>query len=424
MFALADCNNFYASCERVFQPQLENVPIVVLSNNDGCVVARSQEVKDLGIKMGVPLFQIKEAVKFHNIRVFSSNYSLYGDVSNRVMSTISKYVPNYEVYSIDEIFLDLSGFESHYNLIDYCKEIRYVVRRNTRIPISIGIAPTKTLAKVANKLVKKRFKADGVCYLKTQEDVRELLKDFDVGDVWGVGRKYEVLLKKHGFDTALKLINANDAWIKKNLSIVGLRLVNELRGIPCIELDEVPADKKNICVSRSFGDMIQDLEILEQSLSTHANTASEKLRKQGSNSASISVFLQTNRFRNDLPQYFNTRTIDMPFPTNDSGNIINAALTGLNLIYKKGFMYKKCGIYINEITPANDVQLNLFVEDDSEKKKKLNKAVDMLNGRFGRGALKYAVQGYKNEWKLRQDNLSKSFTTNIEDIPVINLNLG
>lgn len=424
MFALADCNNFYASCERVFQPELENKPIVVLSNNDGCVVARSAEAKDLGIKMGVPIFQIKQQVKFYNIRVFSSNYSLYGDVSNRVMSTISKYVPNYEVYSIDEIFLDLSGFEKLYNLVDYCKEIKYVVKRNTRIPISIGIAPTKTLAKAANKLVKKRFKTEGVCYLRTQEDVKELLKDFDVEDIWGIGRKHSILLRKHGFDTALKLMNAPDAWIKKNLSIVGLRLVNELRGIPCLELDEVPSDKKNICVSRSFGKMIEDLDTLEQSLSTHANTASEKLRKQGSNSASISVFLQTNRFRSDLPQYFNSKTIDLSFPTNDSGNIIKAALKGLNLIYRQGYMYKKCGIYINEITPANDVQLNLFEEDDSEKKKKLNKAVDLLNNKFGRGSLKYAVQGYKNEWKLRQENLSKAFTTDINDIPQINLNLG
>ena len=423
MFALADCNNFYASCERVFQPQLENKPIVVLSNNDGCVVARSQEVKDLGIKMGVPLFQIKEQVKLHHIRVFSSNYTLYGDISNRVMSTINQFAPNYEVYSIDEIFIDLKGFEKHYNLIDYCKEIRYVVKRNTRIPISIGIAPTKTLAKVANKLVKKKFKADGVCYLKTQEDVKELLKDFDVGDIWGVGRQYEKLLKKHGIDTALKLMNANDSWIKKNLSVVGLRLVNELRGMPCIELDEVPADKKNICVSRSFGHMIADVKILEESLSTHANTASEKLRKQGSNASSISVFLQTNRFRSDLPQYFNTKQIELPFATNDSANIIKAALNGLYLMFRPGYLYKKCGIYLNELTPANEVQLNLFVEEDSEKKKKLNKAVDILNTKWGRGALKYAVQGTEKKWKLKNECLSKSFTTKLAEVPMINLNL-
>jgi len=423
MFALADCNNFYASCERVFQPQLENKPIVVLSNNDGCVVARSQEVKDLGIKMGVPLFQIKEQVKLHHIRVFSSNYTLYGDISNRVMSTINQYAPNYEVYSIDEIFIDLKGFEKHYNLIDYCKEIRYVVKRNTRIPISIGIAPTKTLAKVANKLVKKKFKADGVCYLKTQEDVKELLKDFDVGDIWGVGRQYEKLLKKHGIDTALKLMNANDSWIKKNLSVVGLRLVNELRGMPCIELDEAPADKKNICVSRSFGHMIADVKILEESLSTHANTASEKLRKQGSNASSISVFLQTNRFRSDLPQYFNTKQIELPFATNDSANIIKAALKGLYLMFRPGYLYKKCGIYLNELTPANEVQLNLFVEEDSEKKKKLNKAVDLLNNKWGRGALKYAVQGTEKKCKLKNECLSKSFTTKLAEVPMINLNL-
>jgi DNA polymerase V len=339
------------------------------------------------------------------------------------MSTINQFAPNYEVYSIDEIFIDLKGFEKHYNLIDYCKEIRYVVKRNTRIPISIGIAPTKTLAKVANKLVKKKFKADGVCYLKTQEDVKELLKDFDVGDIWGVGRQYEKLLKKHGIDTALKLMNANDSWIKKNLSVVGLRLVNELRGMPCIELDEVPADKKNICVSRSFGHMIADVKILEESLSTHANTASEKLRKQGSNASSISVFLQTNRFRSDLPQYFNTKQIELPFATNDSANIIKAALKGLYLMFRPGYLYKKCGIYLNELTPANEVQLNLFVEEDSEKKKKLNKAVDLLNNKWGRGALKYAVQGTEKKWKLKNECLSKSFTTKLAEVPMINLNL-
>jgi len=424
MFALADCNNFFASCERVFQPQLEKAPIVVLSNNDGCVVARSQEVKDFGVKMGVPLFQIKEMVKFHNIRVFSSNYELYGDVSNRVMSTISKYAPNYEVYSIDEIFIDLSGFETHFNLVDYCKEIRYVVRRNTRIPISIGIAPTKTLAKAANKLVKKRFKEDGVCFIQSQDDARELLKDFEIADIWGIGRQYEKLLKKHGFDTALKLMNAPDAWIKKNISVVGLRLVNELRGIPCIELDEVPSNKKNICVSRSFGKLIDDIGILEQSLSTHAFNASAKLRKQGSNTSSISVFLQTNRFRSDLPQYFNTKEIELPFATNDSGNIIKAALKGLELIYRSGYMYKKCGIYVNDITSVSDVQLNLFEDDDSEKKVKLNKAVDFLNSKFGKGSLNYAIQGTNSDWKMKRENLSKSFTTNINDIPTINLNIG
>jgi DNA polymerase V len=422
MYALADCNNFYASCERVFQPHLDKTPIVVLSNNDGCVVARSQEVKDLGVKMGVPIFMIKELVKQHNIKVFSSNYTLYGDISNRVMSTISKYVPNYEVYSIDEIFLDLTGFEKHHNLDEYCKEIRYVVRRNTRIPISIGIAPTKTLSKAANKLVKKHFKESGVCYLKTQDDARKLLKDFDVGDLWGIGRQYESLLKKHGFNTALKLIDAPDTWIRKNLSVVGLRLVNELRGIPCIALEEVPADKKNICVSRSFGNMIDDIKILEESLSTHASRASEKLRDQSSNCGSISVFLHTNRFRSDLPQYFASKEVELEFPTNDGSNIIKAANNALKLIYKPNYKYKKCGIFLNEITPAVDVQLNLFIEDDTEKKQKLNKTLDFLNKKFGKESLKYAVQGTEKKWKLRQENLSLSFTTKLSDIPNVDLN--
>jgi DNA polymerase V len=422
MFALADCNNFYASCERVFQPHLEKVPIVVLSNNDGCVVARSQEVKDLGIKMGVPIFQIKDLVKHYNIKVFSSNYALYGDISSRVMSTISSYCPNYEVYSIDEIFLDLKGFDKHFDIVEYCKEIRYVVRRNTRIPISIGIAPTKTLAKAANKLVKKRFKDTGVCCLRNQDDVKELLKDFDVGDLWGVGRQYETLLKKHGFDTALKLMNAPDVWIRKNLSVVGLRLVNELRGIPCIELEEVAPKKKGICVSRSFGNMIEDKMILEESLSTHANRASEKLRQQNSNCSSISVFLHTNRFRNDLGQYFASKDIDLPFATNDGANIIAAAQIALDILFKSGYKYKKCGIFLNEISPSDDLQLNMFVEDDTDKKKKLNKALDALNNKYGQGSLKYAIQGTKKEWKLRQENLSLNYTTKLSDVPLVDLN--
>lgn len=421
MFGIVDCNNFYCSCERVFQPHLETLPIVVLSNNDGCVVSRSQEVKDLGIKMGVPIFQIKELVKAHNIQVFSSNYTLYGDISNRVMSTISSFVQNYEIYSVDEIFLDFTGFEKHFDLIEYCGEIRYTVRRNTKIPVSVGIAPTKTLAKAANKLVKKQFKESGVCFIKTESDARELLKDFDVGDLWGVGRQYEKLLKKYGFTTAVKLMDAPDAWIRKNLSVMGLRLVNELRGISCIELDEVPSKKKGICVSRSFGKMIDKIGILEESISTHANRASEKLRAQNSNCASISVFLHTNRFRSDMPQYFATKDISLPFPTNDGANIINAANSALGLIYKEGFSYKKCGIFLNEITPADDVQLNLFVEEDSEKKKKLNVAFDAMNKKYGSATIKYAIQGTKKEWKLRQENLSLSYTTKLSDVPFVNL---
>lgn len=422
MYGLIDCNNFYASCERVFQPKLEGIPIVVLSNNDGCVVARSQEVKDLGIKMGVPVFQIKNEIKQHNIKVFSSNYTLYGDISNRVMSTISEFVANYEVYSIDEIFVDFTGFEKHFDLVEYAKEIKNTVRRNTKIPVSIGIASTKTLAKAANKLVKKHYRDIGVCYIKNQIEARELLKDFDVADIWGIGRQYDKLLKKHGFNTALQLMDASDVWIRKNLSVVGERLVNELRGIPCIEMEEVKPNKKGICVSRSFGKMIDDLPTLSESLSTHANRASQKLREQNSNTSLISVFIHTNRFRSDLPQYFASKDIQLPIPTNDGGNIIKAALRGLELIYKEGYKYKKCGIYLNDITSADGIQQNLFEEDDSDKKNRLNKAMDILNKKFGKETLVYGVQGFKKEWKLRQENLSLSYTTKLSDIPIVNLN--
>lgn len=421
LIGIADCNNFYASCERVFQTKYQCTPIVVLSNNDGCAIAMSKEAKLLGVKMGTPFFMLKELIAKHQIKVFSSNYTLYGETSTRVMATIGALVPEYEIYSIDEIFFDLTTFQKHYDIFEYCKEMKYVIMRNTRIPISIGVAPTKTLAKAANKLAKKRFTDIGVCVMEDQHTVKELLKDFDVGDIWGIGRQHEKLLKLHGFDTAVKLMNAPDAWVRKNLSVVGLRLVNELRGFSCIALEEITPKKKNMCVSRSFGNMLEDLCTLEESVTTHANRASEKLRNEGSNCSSVTVFLLTNQFREDLPQYSASKEVLLPFPSNDTANIIKAAHQALKLIYRPGFKYKKCGIFVNDLTPAGDVQLNLFVEQDTDKKKSLNNTLDLLNKKYGKGTLKYAIQGTKNEWKLRADNLSPSFTTKLTDVPIINL---
>jgi DNA polymerase V len=421
LFGIADCNNFYASCERAFQPKYENCPVFVLSNNDGCVIAMCNQCKAIGIKMGTPFFMLKEEIAKYKIKVFSSNYTLYGDTSNRVMCCIGMFVPEYEQYSIDEIFFDLTPFQQHYDILEYCKEIKYTVRRNTRIPISIGVAPTKTLAKAANKLAKKRYKDVGVFILNDQYEVRDQLKDFAVGDIWGIGRQHEKLLKLHGFDTAVKLMDAPDAWVRKNLSVVGLRLVNELRGVSCLALEEIAPKKQNMCVSRSFGGMLEDLHTIEESLTTHANRASEKLRNEGSNCESVTVFLHTNQFREDLSQYSASKTVSLPFPTNDGANIIRAAHEALKLIYKQGYRYKKCGIFVNDLTPASDVQLNMFVEEDTGKKQRLNKALDLMNAKYGKGSLKYAIQGTKNEWKLRAENLSPSYTTKLSDIPIVNL---
>lgn len=421
MYALCDCNNFYASCERVFQPSLNGKPVVVLSNNDGCVIARSQEAKDLGIKMGVPSFEIKDLIQQHNIHVFSSNYALYGDLSNRVMSTLGCFAPNYEVYSVDEIFLDFKGME-YTNLLEYCKQIRKVVKQNTKIPISIGVAPTKTLAKMANKIAKKKFKNIGVLILNEKDEIEKHLKEFPVEDLWGIGRKYARFLRDYNITTAYELMQMNDNWIKKNLTIQGLKLVHELRGFPCIPIEDMAPDKKGICVSRSFGQMITDLPILEESVATFTNRAAQKLRKQDSNCSAISVFIHTNQFRADLKQYYNSRYIQLPIATNDSGELIKWALKGIEQIFKDGYKYKKAGVLIHEISPESSIQTNLFVElPKDDKRKALNSTVDKLNKIMGRNVVKYAAMGDGKKWKLRQEKLSPCYTTRLDEIFTINI---
>ncbi len=420
MFALCDCNNFYASCERVFKPAINNLPVVVLSNNDGCVIARSQEAKDVGIKMGVPSFEIKELVKQHNIQIFSSNYALYADMSSRVMTTISKFAPNYEIYSIDEIFLDFKGFE-YKNLTEYCKTIRKTVKQNTKIPISIGIAPTKTLAKAANKIAKKLNKELGVLELSQTEDIKFHMSTYKVGDLWGIGRRYEKLLNEGGILTGLDLMNANDAWIKKNLSIQGLRMAYELRGLSCIPLEEISPDKKGMCVSRSFGNMVSELKVMEESVSTFANRVGQKLRRQKSNCTSLTVFIHTNQFRADLKQYYKTKHVQLPFPTNDSGELIKWAVFALRAIYIQGYQYKKSGIIINEITPEHSFQTSLFEPADNATKVKLNSVIDKINKSFGHNIVKYGIMGNGNDWKLRRNMLSPCYTTRLSDILTINI---
>jgi DNA polymerase V len=420
MFALCDCNNFYASCERIFKPAINSLPVVVLSNNDGCVIARSQEAKDIGIKMGVPSFEIKSLIKEHRIQVFSSNYALYGDMSNRVMSTISSYAPNYEVYSIDEIFLDFKGFQ-YTDLTTYCKEIRNKVKQNTKIPISIGIGATKTLAKAANKIVKRLCPELGVLELNQEEDIKRHMATFKVGDLWGIGKRYEIFLNNNKIYSALDLMEANDTWIKKNLTIQGLKIVYELRGISCIPLEEIAPDKEGMCVSRSFGNMLDELKPIEESVSTFANRAGQKLRRQKSNCSSITVFIHTNQFRVDLKQYYKAQQVQLPFPTNDSGELIKWAVFALNKIYRKGYQYKKAGILINEITPEDSKQTNLFESNDSSKKIKLNAVIDKVNKAFGQNIIKYGSMGNGKDWQLRRNLLSPCYTTRLSDILTINI---
>lgn len=419
MIALVDCNNFYASCERVFNPSLNGRPVIVLSNNDGCVVARSNESKAIGIKMGVPAFEVKETITRHNVAVFSSNYTLYGDMSNRVMTTLREFTPSLEIYSIDEAFLDFSGFEA-IGMLDHAATMRKTVLQNTGIPVSVGIASTKTLAKIANRVVKKKKLPEGVLFLQDERYVKRALQITEIEDVWGVGRRYSKKLRYYGINTAYDLTLKSDSWVKKEMSVVGLRMVKELRGEPCLDLDLVRQAKKSIVTSRSFGTLIDDYANLAEAVSNFAASCAAKLRLESSRCSLITVFLTTNPFRENDPQYSNGLTINLTTPSNYTPEIIDTALKALKAIYLKGYRYKKAGVMVSAITPDTDIQLSLFSSKDISKEIALMSALDALNNRYGRNALRIAAQGYGSAWKLKQEKISPSYTTNIEDIIVAN----
>lgn len=413
MFALVDCNNFYASCERVFRPDLRNIPIVVLSNNDGCVIARSNESKQLGIKMGVPAYQIKDEVRKHGIRVFSSNYTLYGDMSNRVMTILSSFTPNIEIYSIDEAFLDLSGFN---DLENYGSHIVKTTTQWTGIPVSMGIAPTKTLAKVANKFAKRYKGYKGVCVIDSEEKRIKALQKTDIGDVWGIGRRSEKKLKLQGINTAYDFTQLPRSWVRKYMTVTGERTWLELNGESCISLEEVQPDKKQICTSRSFGKTVSDLEDLKEAVAYYASICSEKLRAQKSCAVSLLVFIHTNNFREDLPQYFNSCTISFPVPSSSTLEITKYALTALENIYREGYHFKKAGVIITEIVPDSGIQTDLFDTIDREKHNRLMKVVDNLNSGFSRNVLNLAIQGTNKKWNLKRELLSPCYTTKLSDV--------
>ena len=415
MIALVDCNNFYASCERAFNPNWNNRPVVVLSNNDGCGSARSNEAKALGIKMGVPAYQIKNEIERYGIGVFSSNYTLYGDMSNRVMTMLSSYSPNIEVYSIDECFLDFSGFE-RYDLKEYGEEIVRTVSKGTGIPVSMGIAPTKTLAKVANKFAKKYKGYKGVCIIDTEEKRIEALKRTEIGDVWGIGHRYTKRLALYGVSTAYDFAQMPKAWVRQQMTVVGERTWKELNGEPCIDLELVTPDKKQICTSRAFGEAISEIEGLEEAVSSYASICAGKLRKQRSCAQVLMVFIHTNNFREDLPQYFQNCVVKLPVPTNSTPEIVHYALIALRNIYRKGYFFKKAGVIIIDIVPDSAIQQNMFDNVDRERQKKLMKVVDRLNSGFNRNNLTLAVQGGRRKWKLKQELLSPCYTTRLSDI--------
>jgi DNA polymerase V len=416
MIALIDCNNFYCSCERVFDPRLLDKPLIVLSNNDGCAISRSDEAKALGINMGTPVFMIDDLIEKYDVQVRSSNYTLYGDMSERVMSIIKSYTSKIEVYSIDEIFVDFSSFAYH-DLFQLGKNIRSEVIQNTGIPVCIGIAPTKALAKMANRCAKKKKKEAGVHCADTEKQISEMLKCTKVENIWGIGRQYASLLALHGYKTAADLLQAPEEWIRKNMSVVGQRLLTELKGTPCIKWEETHPPKKNICTSRSFGQLIKDKRFLEQALASHTAACGSKLRKESSCARKIHVFIQTNPHRGADKQYLGSVTLKLPVATNSTPELIRFVMKALAIIFRPGHNYQKAGVMVLDLIDQSCIQMGLFDTQDRNKEKVIMKSVDSINNVFGRDFVRFGVHDFGREWKLKAERLSPRYTTRLEDIP-------
>ena len=412
--ALVDCNSFYVSCERLFNPKIQKKAVVVLSNNDGCVISRSREAKDLGIKMGEPYFKVKDLVKRNKVEVYSSNYALYGDISRRVMKVLKTFSPKVEIYSIDEAFIDLS-FIDEKGVEDYGREIRSRVLKWTGIPTSVGIASTKTLSKVANHIAKKE-KA-GVIYLNTNID--ESLKKFPIEDVWGVGKQLSKFYHKNNISNAYDLKNVSNTWVKKGTNVLGAKTAMELRGIPCIDLQIDQEKRKNCCVSRSFGRKVKDLNELEESVITHCLNAAEKIRADDQIAKTITVFIRTSPFDKNRRYYSNSKTIDLAIPTSNSIELIKNAVKALTDIYKYGYAYQKAGIILSGLKDANQNDQNLLTPLLENKSKKLMKAIDYTNTKYGRYAISIAQAGLSKGWKMRREHSSKIDTASFDSLPKI-----
>jgi DNA polymerase V len=416
LFALIDCNNFYVSCERMFQPALSGRPVVVLSNNDGCVIARSEEAKALGIPMGLPAFQLADRLQEQPIDVFSSNYALYGDMSARVMTTLAQWTPDVEVYSIDEAFLHLSALPSE-ALMTYGQTMRTTIQQWTGIPVSIGIGPTKTLAKLANRLAKRSPEAQGVVTLTSPPEVEATLAQTRIEDIWGIGPGYTRRLKAQDIRTALQLRNVYDRWVRQQLGIVGLRIVWELRGISCLPLELCPPPKQSLMVSRSFGRPITALTEMREAVATYTTRAAEKLRKAQRAAGVLTVFLTTNRFA-DEPQYANSVTIPLPVATQDTAELIRYALRGIEQLFREGYRYQKAGVIVTSLVPAHQVQTHLFDQHDRKRSQRLMAALDALNTQWGTGTVRYGAVGLQPRWTTRCARRSPRYTTRWQELVV------
>ena len=419
--ALVDVNNFYVSCERAFNPKLHNRPVVVLSNNDGCAVARSNEVKALGVGMGAPWFKFKGLAKQHGIIVLSSNYALYADMSNRVMAILRQFSPDQEVYSIDESFLDLTTFKRR-DLECYGQQMRHRIQKWTGLPVCVGIGSTKTLAKLANHCAKKRTVFNGVCNLNEMavQDINQILSEIEVGEVWGVGRKLAPKLQALGINSVLDLKQANPERLRQLFSVVMEKTIRELNGTVCIEMEDIAPPKKQIVSSRSFGHPVTDYNSLAESITLYMSRAAEKLRKQNSYAGSVYVFIRTSPFKENQAFYSNGLTIPLPTPSDDTRLLVNAALWGLKQVFRTHYNYTKAGVMLSELVDTNGVQTDLFSQlQVSPKSTKLMGVLDGINNKMGKESIKLASEGFKRPWKMKQGNKSQSYTTHWDELLTI-----
>ncbi len=419
MYALIDCNNFYVSCERVFNPALKNKPVIVLSNNDGCVIARSNEAKSIGIKMGEPAFKIKDIIYQNNIITFSTNFALYGNMSNRVINTVSSFYCDMEIYSIDEVFIDLSTFKKN-DLLPFCLKIKKKIQKWTGIPVSIGIANTKTLAKAANHIAKQENENVGV-FLIDNFNISNTLNKIPVSKVWGIGPRSNHFLNYHKVKTAQDLSKIDLFWIRKYMTITGEKTVQELRGISCIPLELLSSPKKSICTSRTFGKMVTKEKDLIGSIAMHVARCAEKLRSQHSYANFAHIFISSNSFRKDLPQYRCCKIIKFPYPLSNTGEMLIYIIPIIKQIFKSGYLYKKAGVVLTGIVEDTVIQRNLFENDNIKNKKKLFNKIDTINKKMGRDTVRYAIQGYNKSWILKQQKLSPCYTTRWTDLLSVKL---
>jgi len=420
MIALVDCNSFYVSCELVFRPDLLGKPVVVLSNNDGCIIAANRKAKTLlGDRMFQPVFKIKKQIGRHNIVLFSSNYTLYGDMSNRVMNILRRFSPQVEVYSIDEAFINLNGI-NHISLYEYGKQIKNTIYKHTGLPVGVGIASTKVLAKLANKIAKKSNETTSVFVIDSNQKRIKALQSTHVSGIWGIGKKHTKRLQAIGVFTAYEFTQLPQTWVQKNMTVTGERIWKELKGESCMSIEQQPKPKKGIATAKSFGKKLEDLERIQEACAYYVSEVSEVLRSQESCAGFLHVFLQTNYFSKKDKQYTNGITITLPVPTNDTFTLIKEANKALSIIYKKGYKYKKVGVHLGGIIPRQYVQGNLFCQGENPNKEKLLKIIDNLNFKYGKCTLFSGLVGTRiSEWELVKKERSPRYTTQWNEILTI-----